>query len=261
MKNAGFTKFSHKLLNGLLEAELNAREYKVVLLTQRLTEGCHREWAELRLCDFQSAGIGPTHIKEVKKKMLSKGLILQNGDKQEYKNNEAYFYKDNVVKNRLVSLVGKHLKRKSSQKGNIYVPIPVIDVLPEREELYSQIGNKLSLELAIPKDNNKDKIKNNDKDRDIGYEQKDFKTIIQNPTSKKETDAVTLWEMIEPNQPESLGVYLKAVNYISTNTLFQYVSEIKQDEQIMPINRGRVFSSKVHSQILANNLSRQKIQF
>lgn len=260
MKSNGFTRFSHDFLNGLVQSSLTARELKVVLLIQRLTEGCHREWAVVRQCDFQSAGVGPTHIEEVKRMMISKGVILQNEEKQEYKNNGAFFYIDKELPNRLVTLVGKNLRKRPYPKGNTNLPIPVIDTLPNREELYSQIGNIPSLETATPKDNSKDKIKNNDKDIDIGDEQKDFNSIIQNPTTKKEADAVSLWEMIEPNRPESLGTYLKAVNHVSTNTLFQYASEIKQDERIMPINRGKVFTVKVYKQIFANNTSRQKIQ-
>lgn len=261
MKTSGFTRFSHDLLNGILQSSLNARELKVVLLIHRLTEGCHREWAVVRQCDFQSAGIGPTHIEEVKRLMISKGVMLQNGEKQEYKNNGAFFYINKEIPNRLVTLVGKHLRKRPYPKGNANLPVPVIDTLPNREVLYSQIGNMPSLESATPKDNGKDKIKNNDKDIDIGDEQKDFNTIIQNPTTKKEADAVSLWEMLEPNRPESFGIYLKAVNHVSTNALFQYVSEIKQDEKIAPINRGKVFTVKVYKQIFANKLSGQKIQF
>jgi len=259
MKTSGFTRFSHDLLKGILQSSLNARELKIVFLIQRLTEGCHREWAIVRQCDFQSIGIGPTHIKEVKKEILTKGAILQNGEIQEYKINEPFFIINSDLPNMLVKLVGTNLKKRSSQKRNTSLPIPVIDTLPNTEVLYSQIGNMLSLETATPKDNSKDKVKNNDKDIDIGYEQKDFNSIIQNPTTKKEADAVSLWEKLEPNCPESFGIYLKAVNHVSTTTLFQYISEIKQDERILPMNRGRVFTTKVYRQILANNLSSHKI--
>lgn len=245
MSNSGaFTRFSHQLLNGIIESELNLRQIKVILLIQRLSSGCHREWTTLKQSDFQGAGITPNHIEEVKKPLLEMGVLLQNGGKPEYKINEDYFIKAEENPTRLTKLIGSHLPKRSSQKRKATIPKEGISNIPKWEETCSQDGNSTSHDLALMKDKFIDKIKNTDKDTYIGFEDRSYEKIIQNPQSKIESDAVELHQMLEPDNIQSFPYYLKILHRVSINRLYPIASEIKNDTKVEKHNMGKLFVYK-----------------
>lgn len=252
----GFTRFSHELLNGIIVSDLTTREIKIVLLIQRLSSGCHREWATLKQSDFQGAGITPNHIEEVKKPLLEMGVIVQNGEKPEYKINEDYFMKAEENPTRLTKLIGSHLPKRNSQKRKATIPKEGISDIPKWEEAGSQDGNSTSHDLALMKDKFIDKIKNTDKDISIGVEDRTYAEIIENPQTKIETHAVELHQMLEPDNVQSLSYYLKILHRVSVNRLYPIAREIKDDPNVAKQNMGKLFVYKTYH-IYQESTSRQ----
>ena len=242
----GFTRIPHDILNGIIESRLNTRQMKIVLLILRLESGCHTEWAQLKQSDFKSARIEPSHIDEVKKPLLAMGIILQNGEKQEYKINEEYFVKDYDNPSRLVKLVGKHLSRKHSQKRKHTIPKQGTSYVP-KWELSSSHNRKLySHGLASMKDMFIDNIKYNDKEIPDGMADRPYEEIIQNPANKIESNAVELHNILEPNNVKSLSYYLKIARHSSIGYLYPIASDIKQDSSISRQSKGKEFMLKTY---------------
>lgn len=252
----GFTRFSHELLNGIIESDLTKREIKIILLIQRLSSGCQREWAKLKQSDFQGSGIGPNHIEEVKSPLLAMGAILQNGEKPEYKINEGYFIKAEENPTRLTKLIGSHLPKRTSQKRKATIPKEGISDIPKWEEPGSQDGNFTSHDIALMKDKFIDTIKNKDKDTSIGFEDRSYEKIIQNPQSKIESDAVELHQMLEPDNIQSFPYYLKILHRVSVNRLYPIAREIKDDPNVAKQNMGKLFVYKTYHMFQAST-SRQ----
>ena len=61
----GFLWLPNRIYNILPFLGLTQREWQVIWLIIRLTYGCKRRWAKLKLIDFDVVGISPFHIKEV----------------------------------------------------------------------------------------------------------------------------------------------------------------------------------------------------
>ncbi len=145
-QDKGFTKVPHSIGDVLSLLDLTAREFRVAWLIIRLIYGCHTKWARIILADLQAAGISQSHAKEVRNRLLEKEILLQNGNKEEYRLNTEYkvsISEDKLTSgsNRLRKLISKHLAKESSQNRYPNLPQKETSLLPEEESYPSQNGN------------------------------------------------------------------------------------------------------------------------
>lgn len=262
----GFTRVLHKIDNILPLINLNKREYKVVLLIIRLTYGCQRRWAKLKLADLQIVGIAPPHARKVIEDLLFKSIIVQNGQTKEFRLNEEYLASEVTKKvsfklEKLRTLVGRHLTKKSYQISNKNVTNVVTNPLPKEEVFGYQTGNNEGLpkreilssqehDFSTPKD-----ILNKELNKDIEssiavknpYKQSEQVRVNPEffaPSNETEYAAKTAWEQLEPNNPGSFGFYLWAIKQgLPAQKFYEFASEIKQNPIIK--NKGAVFNKKV----------------
>ena len=85
---AGFVPLPRPLFDGLLAADLTKRQLKVLLLVARLNYCCRDSaWAKLRPADLAAVGIGPSHAGASLKGLLAAEVLVQNGQRPEYRLN------------------------------------------------------------------------------------------------------------------------------------------------------------------------------
>jgi hypothetical protein len=73
-------------LDILLCADLTKRDLLILLLVARLTYGCRGvHWASVRQRDLAAVGIGANHAQQCMQALLARGLLVQNGERPEYR--------------------------------------------------------------------------------------------------------------------------------------------------------------------------------
>lgn len=253
-EQSGFTGIPHSVLDGLVLMGLSKREMVLSLLVARLTYGCHRQWAALKQADLVVIGVSASHAKEVISTATANGALVQNGKTGEYKLGELYVG-ETANSQRLRKLIGKHIAPSASQNSNPKVTEQVTDNLPKKEDATSQNGNpndfpkrELSRSdkgiVPQPKDSDKDKYKETDKDSPIANKKYPNPNTFK-PNNAAQEAALYAWKTLEPNQPDSFSVYLKFVkNGLSSDIIYRITSEIKQDPTVR--NKGALFNTKAY---------------
>lgn len=273
--NVGFTQVPHKIGNILPLLGLNGRQYRVISLIIRLTYGCQKRWAKLKLADLKVVGIAPPHARAVIEPLISKNIIIQNGKTKEYRLNEEYLSSEvtervNPELEKLRILVGRQLKKENYQNTNQEIAKSVTEALPKEENLGYQSGNDerlldrvvvytkeggfLDEKDTLNKKINKD-IDNDYIDEDTSKERSGQARRV-NPESfapRNETEyaAKNAWEQLEPDHPDSFGFYLWAVKQgLPASKFFEFTSEIRSDFHIK--NKGAFFVLRVKSYLKRN---------
>lgn len=252
-----FTQIPNKILQSILLNQFTKRELKIILLTSRLTYGCHRKWAKFTFSNLQIVGISPSHAGETMKEMLIKNILIKNNKTKEYRINEDILIADAGKKERLVAIlktvIGKNLAHKTSQNGNSDVPFSGSEPFPIEEVELSQNGNidpfptgevsgSENSDFTQAKDNDIKDNKKSDKESIADYKIVNPKNF--SPNNENEYNALEAWKRVEPHNPASFNFYLKAIKRGFPSTLFfQFASEIEQDPSIE--NKGRVLNAKV----------------
>jgi len=253
----GFTKISNMMLHGILLNDFTKRELKILLLTARLTYGCHRKWVRFIFADLKIVGIKQSHAKEVIEQMLQKNILVKNNKTGEYRINEDFLIVEAGKKENLVAIlkivIGKNLTHKASQNRNSDVPFSGSEPFPKEEVEPSQNGNKKPFpNREVLGSENSDFLQA--KDKDIKDNKKSDKESIADykivnpknfsPSNEDEYSALEAWKRIEPHNPASFNFYLKAIKRgFPSSLFFQFASEIEQDPSIE--NKGRVLNAKV----------------
>lgn len=245
-----FTKVSHIVLERLLTARLNKREYILALLVIRLTSGCHKDWAELIQADLSAVGISPNHAKEVIASSIEKGLLVQNNKTKQYKLGSLNQLPIAGDIEKLKKLVGKQLN--ASHNGNIGVPEMGTKELPNQEYASSRNGNiRPFLEGELIRSDNAPANERKDNDKDNFIESSKY----NNPSKRfidphdfkakddKERAALATWNALEPDKPNSFGLYLSLAHKgLSAEMFYSLATEIKDDPTVT--NKGAAFAKR-----------------
>jgi len=256
-KNNNFTQIQNDILHSILLNKFNQRELKILLLTARLTYGCHRKWVRFIFADLKIVGIKQSHAKEVIEQMLQKNILVRNNKTGEYRINEDFLIAEAGKKESLFAVlktvIGKNLTHKTSQNGNSDVPFSGTEPFPKEELQPSLKGNKATFpngevsgsensDFTQAKDNDIKDNKKSDKESIADYKIVNPKNF--SPSNEDEYSALEAWKRVEPNNPASFNFYLKAVKRgFPSSLFFQFASEIEQDPSIE--NKGRVLNAKV----------------
>lgn len=274
--NKGFTQLPHKVLNILPLLNLTGRQQKLVFLIIRLTYGCNKRWAKLKLSDLQVINIAPPHARKIIDSLVSKILILKNGKTKEYRLNEEYLASEvtkqvNSKLEQLRDLVKRQLAKDSYQISNKEVTKLVRVGLPKEKNLgyqnskneglpYREVSDSKHHDFVTPKDIlnkelNKEIESSNIADNSFKGRSKTSKKVNPAyfaPSNEVEFAAKTAWEQIEPNNPDSFGFYLWAIKQeLPSSKFFEFASEIKADPTIK--NKGAVFNNKVREYLGVTN--------
>ncbi len=225
--------------------------------------GCHRQWADIKQTNLQTIGISPSHAREVITSATQKSLIVQNGNKSQYKLGN-FRAASTVRAEKLRRLIGKNLIRSSSQKGNSFIAKPVTYNFPDLEFPPAQYSNVHSFpkqevlrssddQFGQPKDNDKDNFKETDKE--TGFADKKLQDPNSfMPTNASQAAALEAWKALEPDQPGSFGIYLHFVKLGLVADMFhRFMSEIRQDPTIK--NKGAVFNKKASEYLASKAMS------
>lgn len=256
----GHTQIPHWLFHCLLLLDLTKRDLKVVLLLIRLTYGCQKKWAKLRQCDLKTIGINENHAKEVLIRLLEEKVIVLNEKINAYSVNEELPKLGSLSYDSLRTLVAKQLG--SSQKRNYKVPQIGSNRFPQKEEPTSQNGKitpfpnrELSISdnkgFTTPKDILKiNKYSDKDTIADNNPSKNDYKVLNPKdfiPNNEGEAAAYEAWNQLEYNNPLAFTTtyYTAYKKGLPPYLFYQFVSEIKQDENIK--NKGAIFNNKVAS--------------
>lgn len=255
MNKNNFIQISNKIYNAVITIDLTQNQIKIILLLLRLTYGCNKEEAYVRIkAYFEAIGISSSHIKEPLEALIKNKILLIRNDK---------FYKLNINKLfelgkldvnaniRLNDLIHENL----SQKGNVNLPDKEIELLPKKERSYSQKGNTNEQYLtqykqnSAPKDSIKDSIKDSvNTDNAVNKNYIDPKGFY--PMNEEEVCAMECWKAIEPNNPRFFEVYLKFSKAVPVSVMYQYKAEVLQSSCENP---GKVMVYKM-VQYQKNNL-------
>ncbi len=113
---AGFTKVENELLEKVLTANLSKRQLKILLLIIRFSFGCQKDYALLKNKDFSYAMVSPYCIKYELQKLVVKGVIKRNPNKEMVwiNKNLSEWYVDNLVNSQetFAEIVTKNLPKR-----------------------------------------------------------------------------------------------------------------------------------------------------
>jgi hypothetical protein len=147
------------------------------------------------------------------------------------------------------------VSKRTYQNGNTKVTTLVRESSPKEEIPTSQNSNNPKSGFTSVKDILIDSNKDKDRYGNIADKNITSKTEIRHrgkinpiyfsPMTENQYNAKVLWEKLEPNNPDSFGFYLYAVDKLPSYLLFQFASEIQQDKTIDC--KGAVFVKKVKS--------------
>lgn len=239
----------NRITNILPFLDLTGRQWQVVWLIIRLTYGCGGRWAKLRLANFTVVNISPTHIRQVINPLIKDNIIIWEPKEHKFRiNEEGLTLKLTTLGTsnleQLKTLIGKHLKKKTSQKGNTNIPKEGSKSFPKEEDTPSQNGNNIKHDAAslkeIIKSSNKYKVKSESRN---SLRNKKFNPEFFVPKSDSEQFAFELWNDLEPDNPESFYYYKKVSRQLDFGLLLEIKNEVLRNTAIK--NKGAGFVMKV----------------
>lgn len=263
-KRFGFVMLVNDQIDALVvTGKLSMREFKVILLIHRLTEGCHIEWARLRMTDFKAAGIAGGHIKQVLVGLTAKGFIEVNRGNYCLATGLFDQLKDGAdeANEHLRWLVGQHLpdprtgKRRYTNSVRKYSPFKESKSYQTGSDPDWVLGQVISgneTDSEIPTNTSKDTVKNTVKESINGDLKSSFRgespILSENSGANKtmspsEGYAKWAWNKLEPGKPESLPFYLEAFQKNNHGILIGFVNELSKDPEVK--NKGAAFVSRV----------------
>lgn len=141
----GFCALPQRTMAQLLCLTLTRRELSTLLLVIRLTYGCrHQEWVILRPSHLGVIGIGANHAGETLTRLLTRGLLVQEGAEPRYRIGMLEGEKTDEHKVReamLGNLVGRQLSPQNGKVQKVEPPLSVGEILPEGEKTGSRNEN------------------------------------------------------------------------------------------------------------------------
>lgn len=253
-----FTRFPQWLHNALLVLQLSKNELKILLLVARLTYGCHKKEAIIPSSKFKCIGICPSHLSLPIKSLVTRGFIHHDSTTHTYSLVEDKLIHDSKIQEKKLEGLNNLIHISLSQKGNKSIPQTDLSTFPNRTADIPKTGMLKDYAMPHertnlnPKDSAKDSIKDSDKEKTIADLKSSF---IADPSSFKPANneqfvALEAWKALEPDKPESFGLYLSAVKDIPAHFILQFVKEILADQNVK--NRGATFASKVISYRLSH---------
>ncbi len=203
----GFTKFENEILEKILTADLSKRQLKILLLIIRFSFGCQKNYCLLKNKDFTYSRVSPYCIKDELEKLVKKGVIKWNPEK------EMVWINKNL---------SEWIVDSSEDNSKGFIKIATKNLPKQQLKIYQNINlgfNKIATpfsqkpnpdkEKEAPKENIKENINKNKENILLNI----FKSYSSKVSPLNEEDALILKDFLKSYSLETIE---KAISIVSS---------------------------------------------